>query len=77
MKDLKAYIKEFLIKENNKPPEDFEQGLNVKDEKGKIYKIVEPDGPGPTTVVSQNGGDNKIIPSKELKIVKDNDNAKS
>ena len=77
MKDLKAYIKEFLIKENNKPPEDFEQGLNVKDKEGNIYKIVHPDGPGPTTVVSKNGGDNKIIPSKELKIVKDNDNAKS
>ena len=77
MKDLKAYIKEFLIKENNKPPKDFEEGKSVVDKEGNVYKIVHPDGPGPTTVVSQNGGDNKIIPSKELKIVKDNDNAKS
>ena len=77
MKDLEAYIKEFLIKENNKPPKDFEKGKSVVDKKGNEYNIEEPDGPGPTTVVSQNGGDNKIIPSEELKIVKDNDNAKS
>ena len=27
MKDLEAYIKEFLIKENNNPPKDFEKGI--------------------------------------------------
>ena len=77
MNRLKQYIKEIILqeskKQNNKPPEDFVKGLSVEDEEGNEYKIEEPDGPGPTTIVSNQKGKTKMIPSNKLKDVKSNE----
>lgn len=77
MNRLKQYIKEIILqeskKQNNKPPKDFVKGLSVEDEEGNEYKIEEPDGPGPTTIVSNQKGKTKMIPSNKLKDVKSNE----
>ena len=71
MKSLKQYIKEFLIKENNKPPKDFEKGKSVVDKKGNEYNIEEPDGPGNFTVVKKGNEKEKLIKSDELTLKDD------
>jgi len=77
MNRLKQYIKEIILqeskKQSNKPPEDFVKGLSVEDEKGDEYKIEAPDGPGPTTVVTNKNGETELIPSNKLKVVKSNE----
>ena len=73
MTRLKQYIKEFLIKESNKPPKDFKKGKSVVDKKGNEYKIEEPDGPKDFTVVKKEKGKEKekLIPSDELTLKND------
>ena len=77
MNRLKQYIKEIILqeakKQSNKPPEDFEEGLSVEDEKGNKYTIKQPNGPGPTTIVTNKSGETELIPSNKLKVVKSNE----
>ena len=71
MTRLKQYIKEFLIKESNKPPKDFKKGKSVVDKEGNKYNIEVPDGPGNFTVVKKGKEKEKLIPSDELTLKDD------
>ena len=62
MTSLKQYIKEFLIKENNKPPSWIRKGVKAI-HKNKEVEVIEPDIRGPFSLVDTKGdgeGDTSI-----------------